>query len=75
MPGNRRPHHESSDNVRLLRHKWSTVSSTLKRVGMAYYEPDLHRKAFEDSDTVIFVCDSDQLVGFGWTISDDAYQV
>jgi GNAT superfamily N-acetyltransferase len=53
---------------------WSTVSQTLKRVGMAYHEPDVHRKAFENSHTAVFVHDGDQLVGFGRAISDDAYQ-
>jgi GNAT superfamily N-acetyltransferase len=53
---------------------WGTVSSTLKQVGMAYHEPDVHRKAFENSHTAVFVHDGDQLVGFGRAISDDAYQ-
>lgn len=53
---------------------WSIVSSTLQRVGMAYGEPELHRKAFENSHTAVFVYDEDQLVGFGRAISDDAYQ-
>ena len=53
---------------------WATVSRTLKRVGMAYYEPDVHRKAFENSHTSVFVYDGDELVGFARAISDDAYQ-
>jgi GNAT superfamily N-acetyltransferase len=53
---------------------WRTVSRTLKRVGMAYYEPEIHRKAFENSHTSVFVYDGDRLVGFGRAISDDAYQ-
>ncbi len=53
---------------------WNIVSRTLQRVGMAYYEPDVHRKAFENSHTSVFVYDGDQLVGFGRAISDDAYQ-
>ncbi len=53
---------------------WTTVSRTLKRVGMAYCDPELHRKAFENSHTSVFVFDRDQLVGFGRAISDDAYQ-
>ncbi len=53
---------------------WSVVSRTLKQVGMAYYEPELHRKAFENSHTSVFVFDGDRLVGFGRAISDDAYQ-
>jgi ribosomal protein S18 acetylase RimI-like enzyme len=53
---------------------WGIVSSILKRVGMAYYEPDVHRQAFENSHTTVFVYDGEQLVGFGRAISDDAYQ-
>lgn len=53
---------------------WETVSSTLKRVGMAYHKPDVHRRAFENSHTAVFVYDGDRLVGFGRAISDDAYQ-
>lgn len=53
---------------------WNIVSRTLQRVGMAYYEPDVHRKAFENSHTSVFVYDGAQLVGFGRAISDDAYQ-
>jgi GNAT superfamily N-acetyltransferase len=53
---------------------WGTVSCTLKLVGMAYCEPDVHRKAFENSHTAVFIYDGDHLVGFGRAISDDAYQ-
>jgi GNAT superfamily N-acetyltransferase len=53
---------------------WRTVSRTLKQVGMAYHRPELHRKAFENSHTAVFVYDGDRLVGFGRAISDDAYQ-
>lgn len=53
---------------------WKVVSETLKRVGMAYEEPDVHKKAFEASHTVVFVCRDSQLIGFGRAISDGAYQ-
>jgi len=53
---------------------WKAVSETLKRVGMAYYEPDMHRKAFEASHTTVFVYHAGQLIGFGRAISDGAYQ-
>jgi GNAT superfamily N-acetyltransferase len=53
---------------------WSIVSRPLQRVGMAYYEPHAHRKAFENSHASVFVYDDEQLVGFGRAISDDAYQ-
>ena len=53
---------------------WKTVSETLKYVGMAYYEPDVHRRAFEASHTTVFVYHADRLIGFGRAISDGAYQ-
>jgi len=53
---------------------WKAVSETLKCVGMAYYEPDVHRKAFEASHTNVFVYHADRLIGFGRAISDGAYQ-
>ncbi len=53
---------------------WNTVSETLKRTGMAYEEPDVHRRAFEASHTTVFVYRADQLIGFGRTISDGVYQ-
>lgn len=65
-------------NLRITFHcegvDWNIVSGTLKQVGMAYYEPDVHRKAFENSHTSVFIYDGDRLVGFGRAISDDAYQ-
>ena len=39
---------------------WKTVSETLKSVEMAYYEPDMHRKAFEASHTNVFVYHADR---------------
>lgn len=53
---------------------WQAVSETLKRVGMAYYDPDVQKKAFEASHTSVFVYHADQLIGFGRAISDGAYQ-
>ena len=34
---------------------WQIVSQTLKEVGMAHYEPHVHKKAFANSHTTIFV--------------------
>ena len=51
-----------------------TVSETLKCVGMAYHEPEVHRKAFEASHTTVFVYHVDRLIGFGRAISDGVYQ-
>jgi len=53
---------------------WRAVSEILKCVEMAYYEPDVHRKAFEASHTNVFVYHADRLIGFGRAISDGAYQ-
>lgn len=53
---------------------WKTVSETLKRVGMAYDEPDIHRRAFEASHTTVFVYQAARLIGFGRAISDGVYQ-
>ena len=53
---------------------WQAVSDTLRTVGMAYHEPDVHKSAFESSHTTIFVFHTDQMIGFGRAISDGAYQ-
>lgn len=53
---------------------WKTVSETLKCVGMAYHDPDAHRKAFEASHTTVFVYHAEQLIGFGRAICDGVYQ-
>lgn len=53
---------------------WKTVAETLKLVGMAYYDPDVHKRAFEASHTTVFVYFGDRLIGFGRAISDGVYQ-
>jgi len=53
---------------------WNYVSEILKEVGMAYFEGEVHRKAFENSQTVVFAFDDDKLIGFGRAISDGTYQ-
>jgi ribosomal protein S18 acetylase RimI-like enzyme len=53
---------------------WKIVSEILKCVGMAYDEPDVHRRAFEASYTTVFVYHADRLIGFGRAISDGVYQ-
>ena len=53
---------------------WAFVSETLRRVGMASRAPELHRKAFEASHTVVFAYANGQPVGFDRAISDGAYQ-
>lgn len=53
---------------------WKVVTETLKNVGMAYEEPEVHKKAFEASHTTVFVFNASRLIGFGRAISDGAYQ-
>ena len=53
---------------------WNYVSTILKKVGMAYFEGEVHKKAFENSHTVVFAFDDDKLIGFGRAISDGIYQ-
>ncbi|MBF0529833.1 MAG: GNAT family N-acetyltransferase [Deltaproteobacteria bacterium] len=53
---------------------WEAVSDTLRSVGMAYYQPDIHRKAFESSYVTVFIYHDHRLIGFGRAISDGAYQ-
>lgn len=53
---------------------WDYISDTLKRVGMNYFDGQVHKKAFENSHTVVFVFDDDKLVGFGRAVSDGAYE-
>ena len=53
---------------------WTAVSTLLKLGGMAYHEPEVHKKAFQNSFSVVFLFDKDRLIGFGRVISDGAYQ-
>ncbi len=53
---------------------WQTISGSLKKVGMAYYEPEVHKRAFEASHITIFIYEKSQLIGFGRAISDGEYQ-
>ena len=53
---------------------WKAVSETLKCVGMAYYEFDVHKRAFEASHATVFVEHAEELIGFGRAIFDGIYQ-
>jgi ribosomal protein S18 acetylase RimI-like enzyme len=53
---------------------WGVVSSMLQSVGMAFYAPEKHKRAFEASHTTVFIYSDDNLVGFGRAISDGEYQ-
>jgi len=53
---------------------WKLVAATLKKVEMGYHEPQVHRKAFENSYVTIFLYCDNRMIGFGRAISDGAYQ-
>lgn len=53
---------------------WPIVADTLQQVGMAHYEPEVHRRAFAASHTTVFAWVDGQLIGFGRAISDGVYQ-
>lgn len=53
---------------------WQAVADTLKLVGMAYHEPEVHRRAFEASHTTVFIYAQARLIGFGRALSDGEYQ-
>jgi len=53
---------------------WQIIADSLKKVGMAYHEPEVHKRAFEASHTTIFIYEELQLIGFGRAISDGEYQ-
>jgi len=53
---------------------WQAIAFSLKKVGMAYHEPEVHQRAFEASHTTVFIYEESQLIGFGRAISDGEYQ-
>lgn len=53
---------------------WDLVVETLQEVGMANYASEIHKRAFCNSHTVVFVFDEENLIGFGRAISDGEYQ-
>ena len=53
---------------------WNVVVHILQSAGMAYRTPEVHERAFNRSHTVVFVFDSDNLVGLGRALSDGEYQ-
>ena len=53
---------------------WDLVVEILQKVGMAYYTAEIHKRAFNKSQIVVFVFDEENLVGFGRAISDGEYQ-
>ena len=53
---------------------WQIIADSLKKVGMAYHKPEVHKRAFEASHTTIFIYEESRLIGFGRAISDGEYQ-
>lgn len=53
---------------------WQAIVEILKTVGMAYHEPEVHKRAFEASHTTVFVYEASRLIGFGRAIADGEYQ-
>ena len=53
---------------------WECITQILKKVGMAYHEPEVHQRAFEASYTKVFVYEGSELIGFGRAISDGEFQ-
>jgi GNAT superfamily N-acetyltransferase len=53
---------------------WQFIADSLKKVGMAYHKPEVHRRAFEASHTTVFIYEESRLIGFGRAISDGEYQ-
>jgi len=50
------------------------VTETLSRVGMSSAEPEMHEKAFKNSQVTVFIYKDNQLTGFGRAISDGVFQ-
>jgi len=53
---------------------WDLVVDIFQKVGMAYHTPEIHKRAFNNSHTVVFVFDEENLIGFGRALSDGEYQ-
>lgn len=54
--------------------EWDEIPRLLKEVNMSSVSTEEHRISFENSYSVIFVFDSDMLIGFGRAISDGIRQ-
>jgi len=53
---------------------WNDVANILQKAGMAYRSGEIHQRAFEKSQAVIFVFDNESLIAFGRMLSDGEYQ-
>lgn len=53
---------------------WQSVADLLISAGMAFHDPEKHRRAFEASYVHVFIYQDGILVGIGRAISDGEYQ-
>lgn len=53
---------------------WNEVRNIIKNVGMSYVDANIHKTSFENSFTVVFIFDDENLIGFGRAISDGIRQ-
>jgi len=53
---------------------YSLVADILRRVGMAYFTPMEHQRAFAASFATVFVLHKGEMIGFGRALSDGVYQ-
>lgn len=53
---------------------WDAIPKILSAAGMSYSDPEVHRKAFNNSYITVFAFDNEKLIGFGRAISDGVYQ-
>lgn len=53
---------------------WDLIVDILQKVGMTFHTSEIHKRAFDNSYTVVFVFDEEILVGFGRALSDGEYQ-
>ena len=53
---------------------WELIPEILKAAGMSFHDAAIHQRTFSSSASVVFVYDSQQLIGFGRAISDGLIQ-
>jgi ribosomal protein S18 acetylase RimI-like enzyme len=53
---------------------WESVPEILEKAGIGFYPAEKHKHAFHNSHAVVFVFDSEHLIGFGRVMSDGEYQ-
>lgn len=54
--------------------QWDRIPILLKKVGMSFTDTESHRISFENSFSIIFAFDNDELIAFGRLISDGVRQ-